>query len=127
MYPYWLSLTAEGYGRAGQPEAGLQALMEPLTLIVTTEERWWEAELCRLKGELLLRLPTPDIHQAEASFLQGLDVARRQQVKASELRAAFSLSRPWQGQLLAPIYGWFAEGFDMPDWREAQELLTAMT
>jgi predicted ATPase len=55
MYPYWLSLMAEGYGRAGQPEAGLQALMEALTLIVTTEERWWEAQLYRLKGELLLR------------------------------------------------------------------------
>jgi hypothetical protein len=56
----------------GRPEAGLQALMEALTLIVTTEERWWEAELYRLKGKPLLRLPTPDIHQAEASFLQGL-------------------------------------------------------
>jgi predicted ATPase len=113
---------------------GLQQL-EALMLVATTEERWWEAELYRLKGELLLQLPTPDIHQAGASFHQALNVTRRQQAKALALRAASSLSRLWQGhskhdearQLLAPIYGWFTEGFDMPDLWEAQGLLTAIT
>ena len=82
----------------------------------------------RLKGALLLQLPSPDVPQAEACFQQALDVARRQQAKALELRAALSLSRLWQQQgkrdeareLLAPIYGWFTEGFDTADLQEAK-------
>jgi hypothetical protein len=113
---------------------GLQQL-EALMLVATTEERWWEAELYRLKGELLLQLPTPDAHQVEASFHQALYVPRRQQAKVLVLRAASGLSRMWQGQgkgdgarqFLAPIYGWFTEGFDMPDLREMQELFTVIT
>ena len=96
--------------------------------------RWWEAELSRLQGELLLQLPSPDVPQAEACFQQALDVARRQQAKSLELRAALSLSRLWQQQgqrqaareLLAPIYGWFTEGFDTPDLQEAKALLAAL-
>jgi predicted ATPase len=129
--PYWLSLLAEAYGQVGRPEAGLAVLAEALTVVATTETRWWEAELYRLQGDLLLHLPTPDASQAEASFLRALDVARHQQAKALELRAATSLSRLWQQQarrtearqLLADIYRWFAEGFDTADLQTAKALL----
>jgi predicted ATPase len=98
--------------------------------VATTEEQWWEAELYRLQGDLLLHLPSPDVCQAEASFHQALDVARRQQAKALELRAAMSLSRLWQQQarrtearqLLSDIYHWFTEGFDTPDLRSVKAL-----
>jgi predicted ATPase len=129
--PYMLALLAEAYGQARQPEAGLQVLAEALTLVAATEERWWEAELYRLQGDLLLHLPSPDVFQAEASFHQALDVARRQQAKALELRAAMSLSRLWQQQaqrtearqLLADIYRWFTEGFATADLQTAKALL----
>jgi predicted ATPase len=134
LRPYYLSLLAEASGQAGQPEAGLLALAEALTLAATTDERWWEAELYRLKGALLLQLPLPDAGQAEACFQQALDVARRQQAKALELRAALSLARLWRGQgqptaarqLLAEIYSWFTEGFDTSDIQEAQALLAEL-
>jgi predicted ATPase len=110
---YWLAALAEAYGRAGQPQAGLQVLPEAVTLLATTEVRWWEAEMFRLQGELRLQLPSRDVPQAEACFQQALDVARRQQAKALELRAALSLARLWQGQgqptaarqLLEEVYG----------------------
>jgi predicted ATPase len=129
--PYWLALLAEAYSQAGQPETGLLALEEALTLVAATEERWWEAELYRLQGALLLQLPPPDVGQAEACFQQALDVARGQQARALELRAALSLAQLWQGQgkraaareLLAPIYDWFTEGFDTVDLQETQALL----
>ena len=124
-------MLAEAYGQAGQSEVGLTYLAEALTLVEATEEQWWEAEVCRLKGELLLRLPLPDIPQAIACFHQALDVARRQQAKALELRAALSLSRLWQQQgkrnqarqLLTAGYSWFTEGFETPDLQEAKALL----
>jgi predicted ATPase len=128
LRPYALALLAEAYGQAGQPEAGLTVLAEALTLVATMEARWWEAELYRLKGELLLQLPLPDVPQADTCFQQALDVARRQQAKALELRAALSLGRLWQQQdkrdqarrLLTEIYGWFTEGFETPDLQEAR-------
>jgi hypothetical protein len=95
-----------------------------------TAEAWWDAELHRLQGELLLQQAIPDAPQAEACFQHALAVARRQQAKAWELRAATSLARLWQQgkraeahQLLAPIYGWFTEGFDTADLQEAKTLL----
>ena len=126
-----LALLAEAYGQAGQPEAGLQALEQALKQVAATEERWWEAELYRLHGDLLLHLPSANVSQAEASFHQALGVARRQQAKALELRAAISLSRLWQRQgkceeahhLLAEIYRWFTEGFDTADLQTAKALL----
>jgi predicted ATPase/DNA-binding winged helix-turn-helix (wHTH) protein len=129
--PYYLALLAEAYGQAAQPEAGLTLLAEALTLVATTEERWWEAELSRLTGALQLQLPIPDVPQAEACFQRALDVARQQQAKALELRAAMSLSRLWQQQgqrtkarqLLADIYRWFTEGFDTADLQTAKALL----
>jgi predicted ATPase len=129
--PSILALLAEAYGQAGRPEVGLRVLAEALTLVATTEARWWEAELHRLKGALLLELPNPDVHQAETCFQQALAVARGQQAKSLELRAAMSLSRLWQQQgqreaareLLASIYGWFTEGIDTADLQEAKALL----
>jgi predicted ATPase len=131
---YWLAVLAEAYGRAEQPQAGLQVLSEAVTLMATTAMRWWEAEVYRLQGELRLHLPSPDVHQAEAAFLCALDIARRQQAKALELRAALSLARLWQEQgpraaahqLLAEIYGWFTEGFDTVDLQEAKALLAEL-
>jgi predicted ATPase len=102
-----------------------------VTRVAATEERWWAAEVYRLQGVLLLQLPIPDVGQAEACFQHALDVARRQEAKSLELRAATSLARLWQQQgkraeayeLLAPIYGWFTEGFDTADLQEARALL----
>jgi len=131
--PYWLALLAEGYAKLGRLEDGLSALTEALTAARNTGERWWEAELYRLKGELSLRLDDPSwaLSAAEECFCQALDIARRQQAKSLELRAAMSLARLWQHQgkraaaydLLAPIYGWFTEGFDTADLQEARALL----
>jgi predicted ATPase len=131
LRPHWLALLAEAYGRAGQPEAGLQVLAEAVTRMATTEMRWSEAEMARLQGVLRLQLASPEILQAEACFQQALEVARCQQAKSFELRAALSLARLWQlqgrshaaRQLLAPIYGWFTEGFDTADLQEAKALL----
>jgi predicted ATPase len=122
---------AEAYGGMGQVEEGLGLLAEALAHVDTTGERYWEAELYRLKGELLLRQATPDTLQAAACFQESLVVARRQQAKSWELRATMSLSRLWQQQgkqaeaheLLAPSYGWFTEGVDTADLQEAKALL----
>ena len=88
---YFLGLLAEACGQVGQPEAGLRAVAEALTLVATTQVRWWEAELSRLQGVLQLQLQSPDVSQAERCFQQALAVARRQQAKSLELRAALSL------------------------------------
>jgi predicted ATPase len=129
--PMYLAPLAEAYGQAGQADEGLQVLVEALAYIEQSGERWWEAELHRLKGELLL-LQSSDNHAAAAScFQQALAIARRQQAKSWELRAATSLERLWQRQgkrteayeLLAPIYDWFTEGFDTADLQEAKTLL----
>jgi tetratricopeptide (TPR) repeat protein len=129
--PRLLARLAEAYGNSGQAEAGLDVLAEALAVVDTTGERLNEAELHRLKGELLLRQAVPDAPQAEACFQQALAIARRQQTRSWELRAAMSLSRLWQRQgkrddartLLAPIYGWFTEGFDTADLQDARALL----
>ena len=132
--PYYLALLAEGYGAVGQPDEGLRVLAEAFAAVATAAERRWEAELSRLQGALLLQA-TDSKRQAEerpeACFRQALEVARQQQAKSLELRAAMSLSRLWQQQgkkteareLLAPIYGWFTEGFDTADLLEAKTLL----
>jgi predicted ATPase len=146
---HWLALLVDAYGHAGQTQEGLNVLTEALTTVHNCGGRWWEAELYRLKGELLLQsggqglesgVSTPDAGlqtrdaEAEACFRQALDIARRQQAKSLELRAAMSLARLWQHQgkrapareLLAPIYGWFTEGFDTADLQEARALLTEL-
>ena len=110
-------------------------LAEALDSVDTTEECWWEAELYRLKGELLLALSADNAAAAETCFHQALVIARRQQAKSLELRAAMSLSRLWQQQgkraeayqLLAETYGWFTEGFDTADLQEAKALLAELS
>ena len=128
-----LSQLAAAYGTAGQPQEGLTLLDEALRLADQTSQRWWEAESQRMKGELLLVQAghRPQGEEAAACFQQGLAIARRQQAKSWELRAATSLARLWQSQdtcqaaadLLAPVYGWFTEGFDTADLQEAKGLL----
>jgi TOMM system kinase/cyclase fusion protein len=130
--PSWLALLAEAYGHVGQVDAGLRAVAEGLAVLQQTGERYYEAELYRLRGELLWQQPTRQKWlEAEQSLLQAVDVARQQQAKSWELRAAVSLSRLWQLQgkrtevreLLASIYGWFTEGFATADLQEAKALL----
>jgi predicted ATPase len=131
---YYLALLAEACGRTGQASAGLTLLAEALAHAHTTGESWTAAELHRLKGELLLLVSADNHPEAEGWFHQALAIARRQQAKALELRAAMSLSRLWQQQgkraeapeLLASIYGWFTEGFDTADLQEAKALLEAL-
>jgi predicted ATPase len=113
---------------------GLQGLGEAYTLLEQHEERWWEAEICRLRGVLLLRQPETPQAEAEVWLRRALDIARRQEAKALELRAAVSLSRLWQQQgkrvaayeLLAPLYSWFTEGFDTADLQEAKALIEGL-
>jgi predicted ATPase len=129
--PYHLALLAEASTQVGQTAAGLEALAEALATVAQSAARWWEAELHRLRGELLLQSAVAQAGEAEACVQQALAVARRQQAKSLELRAAMSLARLWQRQgkrnkareLLAPIYGWFTEGFDTADLQEAAALL----
>jgi len=131
--PFFCTVLAEVSIHLGHTEDGLQALTEAHTLVEQYEERWWEAEIYRLRGVLLLR--QPGIPQAaETCLQQALDIARRQEAKSLELRAAMSLAHLWQQQgrqaearaLLAPIYGWFTEGFDTADLQEAKTLLDAL-
>jgi predicted ATPase len=129
--PYHLALLAEASARVGQTAAGLEALAEALATVAKSRARWWEAELYRLRGELLLQQSVAQPGEAEVCFQQALDIACRQQAKSLELRAAMSLSRLWQQQgkraeayeLLAPVYGWFTESFDTDDLQEAKALL----
>jgi predicted ATPase len=130
-----LALLAEAYGRAGQAAEGLSGLVEALGVVNQTGERLWEAELYRLKGELPLAVSSDHHAEAEACFQQALDIARRQQAKSWELRAAMSLARLWQRQgqraearqLLAEVYGWLTEGFDTADLQEAKALLEELS
>jgi predicted ATPase len=132
--PYFLALLAEATGTAGQPEDGLRLLAEAQEVMARTDERFYEAELSRLAGELhLAQAPTAQA-EAERRIRHALDVARHQDAKSLELRSAVSLGRLWQHQgkrveareVLAPVYGWFTEGFDTADLQEARALLEAL-
>jgi predicted ATPase len=125
-------LLAEAYQNAGQPSEGLRVLEEPLGRVAHTREGWIEAELHRIRGELLLpSVAEPYSGEAEACFQRALAVAREQSARMWELRAAMSLARLWANQgrraeahdLLAPVYGWFTEGFDTADLKDAKALL----
>jgi predicted ATPase len=128
--PYFCTVLAEVSDHLGRTADCFQALAEAHTLVKQHEERWWEAEIYRLRGVLLLKHPVMQ-QEAEACFQRAMDVARRQEAKSLELRAAMSLSRLWQRQgkrdeareLLAPLYSWFTEGFDTADLQEAKALL----
>ncbi len=131
LVPYYCTVLADVAAHLGHTEDGLQALAEAHTLVEQHEERWWEAEVCRLRGVLLLRQPETLQAEAETWLQRALDVARRQEAKSLELRAAMSLAclRQQQGKqaearaLLAPVYDWFTEGFDTADLQEAKVLL----
>ena len=137
---HFLALLAEAYGKAGQAEAGLKTLAEVLAVVDRTQERVYEAELYRLKGELTLLQPSREGEdaggrdEAEACFLKAIAIARRQSARSLELRAVMALSRLWrqQGkpgdarQMLAETYGWFTEGFDTSDLQEAKVLLSEL-
>ncbi len=132
--PYFQALLAESLGQVGQVDEGLAMIDEAQSETDASGQHCFEAEMYRLKGELLLKQPSPDLHQAETCFHQALDVARQQQAKSLELRAATSLARLWQSQdkrqeaydLLAPVYEWFTEGFDTKDLQEAKALLAEL-
>jgi predicted ATPase len=141
--PHLLGLLAEAHGKVGQTEEGLRTLDEALTLVTPTGERFYEAELYRLRGTLMLHQQSTvqgpkskNAHpqaetEAEACFHQALAIARHQQAKSLELRVSTSLARMWQQQgkqaearqLLTEIYGWFTEGFDTKDLQGAKALL----
>jgi predicted ATPase len=133
--PYWLALVAEGYGKSGQLAEGLSLLSEALAVAHKAGGRYWEAELYRLTGVLLLHQHPPDISQAETWLSQALGLARQQQAESLELRATMSLACLWQQQgkrqegydLLAPVYEWFTEGFDTADLLEAKTLLEELS
>jgi DNA-binding winged helix-turn-helix (wHTH) protein/predicted ATPase len=151
-WPHWLALLIDGYEKSGQTQEGLAAVAEALARVEKTGERWYEAELQRLQGQLTLqkfqvpgfkfRVPstqhlapsTQAEAEAEACFHKAIEIARRQQAKSLELRATMSLARLWQRQgkkkqarqLLAEIYGWFTEGFETKDLQEAKALLAEL-
>jgi predicted ATPase len=133
--PLCLVLLAEAAEHAGQVHEGQRVLTEALATFEVSGRGDMLAEAYRLQGALLLHQTPPESTQAEACFQQALAIARRQQAKSWELRAAMSLSRLWQQQgkqeaaaaLLAPIYGWFTEGFDTVDLQEAKTLLEELS
>jgi predicted ATPase len=130
-YTNGLTMLADACRKAGQAADGLEVINEVLVVVSQKGVRVFEAELYRLKGELLLSESLNNTTEAEPCFHQALDIARRQQAKSWELRAATSLARLWQSQgkrpeaydLLQPVYGWFTEGFDTADLKEAKALL----
>jgi predicted ATPase len=134
LRPYFLALLAEACAAGDYIEEGWHGLAEALSMVDNTGERFYEAELYRLKGELLLRRAAAPQAEAETCFHQALNVAHWRRATSLELRVAISLSSLWQQQgrsaeareLLAPIYGWFTEGFDTADLREAKALLEAL-
>jgi TOMM system kinase/cyclase fusion protein len=129
--PYFLALLAEASKEAGQVQEGLTVLDEALALVNRTEERNHEAELHRLKGQLLLQQSSSNASEAESCFHQAISIAQHQSAKSWELRAATSLAKLWRSQgkrdeareLLAPVYSWFTEGFDTADLIDAKTLL----
>jgi predicted ATPase len=134
FHPFLLAMLAEAHGKAQRPEQGLTALAEAAAIVNRTGERFWEAELCRLRGELILQCEVKGSQphdRAEECFSRAIDIARRQSAKSLELRAATSLARLWlhqekkasAAQILAEVYNWFTEGFDTPDLKEAGALL----
>jgi len=131
LMPCWLSFLAEAHAELGEVDEAWRRIDEALSAIETTKERWFEAEANRIAGEIALKSPVPEAAKGEGYFGRALAVARAQQAKSWELRGAMSLARLWRDQgkrdearnLLAPVYGWFTEGFDTLDLKEAKALL----
>jgi predicted ATPase len=135
VWPWFLTLLAEAEGRLGHVDEGLRSLDEAQDWVRRNEERLYEAEVHRIRGELLLRRQAPDPAGAEKCFAEALAVAREQEAKSWELRAATSLARMWNERnrredaraLLEPIFSWFTEGFDTADLQDAQSLLEQLS
>ena len=129
--PLFLSHFSNAYAELDQLDDARRCIGEATTAIETTKEKWFEAEINRMAGEIALKSPEPDAAKAEAYFERALAIARQQQAKSWELRAAMSMARLWSDQgkrneareLLAPVHGWFTEGFDALDLKEAKALL----
>jgi predicted ATPase len=132
--PLYLSHLARAYVELGKLDDARRCIGEAMTTVEATKETWFEAEVHRMAGEIALKSPEPDVVKAEAHFERALAVARQQLAKSLELRAAISMARLWRDQdkrqqardLLAPVYGWFTEGFDTSDLKEAKALLDAL-
>ncbi len=132
--PFWLSYLARASAEIGQHDDARRCISEAMAAVETAKESWCEAEVNRIAGEIALLSPEPDVAKAEAHFGRAIAVAREQQAKSWELRAAMSMARLWRDQgnrdeardLLAPVYGWFTEGFDTLDLKEAKALLDAL-
>ena len=130
-FPYCLTCLGKTYADVGNFDDAWRCIGEAISTIEATKERWFEAETNRIAGEIALKSSEPDPAKAEAYFERALTVAREQQAKSWELRAAMSIARLWRDQgkvqqareLLAPVYGWFTEGFDTLDLKEAKALL----
>jgi class 3 adenylate cyclase/predicted ATPase len=131
IMPLWLSYWARAYAELGQIDDARRCVSEAMTAMETSKESWCEADVYRIAGKMALMSPDPDAKKAEAYFERALAVARKQQAKSWELRAAMSMARLWRDhgkreaarELLAPVYGWFTEGFDTLDLKEAKALL----
>ena len=132
--PFFLPRLARAHAELGQFEQAWGSIGEAMNLVETTKEKWGEAEIHRTAGEIELMSPQQDAAKAQRHFERALAVARAQQAKSWELRAAMSMARLWQGQgkrqqardLLAPVYGWFTEGSDTLDLKEAKALLDVL-
>jgi predicted ATPase len=133
--PFFLSHLSRAHAELGQFDDAWRCFGEALTAVKTTNERWYEAEINRIAGEIaLLLLPEPDAAKAKASFERALIVARQQQAKSWKLRAAMSMARLWRDQgkrdeargLLTLVYNWFTEDFDTCDLKEAKVLLNTL-
>jgi predicted ATPase len=132
--PTYLASLASARAELGQFDDAWRCIGEAMTAVETTKEKWCEADIHRTAGEIALMGPEPDAAKAEAFFERALVVARAQQAKSWELRAAMSMARLWRDQgkrdqahdLLAPVHGWFTEGFDTLDLEEAKALLDAL-
>jgi predicted ATPase len=133
--PLHMSCLAIAHRDLDRFDEARRCISEAMTAIETTGERWYEAEVLRVGGEIAMMSPEPNPAKAESYFERALAVAREQRAKSWELRAATSMARLWHGQgkrqqardLLAPVYGWFTEGFDTLDLKEAKVLLDALT
>jgi predicted ATPase len=133
--PIFLSHLSKAYAELGQFDQAWRCIGEAMAAVETTKERWYEAEIHRVTGEIALKLPQLGSSQAGAYFERALTVARAQQAKSWELRAAMSMARLWcdQGKrneardLLTPVYNSFTEGFDTRDLKEARDLLGVLT
>ena len=132
--PFHLSNMARTHAELGKFDDAWRCINEATAAVDATKQKLWEAEVNRLAGEIALRPPERDVAKAQAYFERALVVARQQQAKSWELRASMTLARLWRDQgkpqqareLLAPVFGWFTEGFDTRDLKEAKALLAEL-